>query len=214
MVNSEDQIVFKEMVDGVAIKKDIAQENIISEIEKVIIENNYQNPMVFQTLDYIFEYQYLKQSSFFMEDDRKDFPKTDPDFRDLKSFYSGVLDFNGKKVPIFDVFIRDTSLKNKIIVTDFAKLGTWNQYSPIDKPEDKEYVYDIFFLQVHDLNKDVAEREKLIATNPPWLNSQTNKDAYLKSHVVVRLYQKFKFEIKNSIAGACLNIVIKKGNEK
>lgn len=214
MANSEDQIVFKEMVDGVAIKKDITQENLVSEIEKVITENNYQNPIVFQTLGYISEYQYLKQSPSFMERYRKDFPKTDPDFRDLKSFYFGVLDFNGKKVSIFDVFVRDENLKNKIIVTDFAKLGVWNQYTPVDKPADKAHVYDIFFLQVHDLNKDTTEREKLITANPPWLNSQTNKEAYLKSHVVVRLYQKFKFEIKNPKAGACLNIVIKKGSEE
>ena len=202
------------MVDGVAVKKDIAQENLVSEIEMVIAENNYQNPIVFQTLGYISEYQYLKQSPSFMERYRKDFPKTNPDFRDLKSFYFGVLDFNGKKVPIFDVFVRDASLKNKIIVADFAKLGVWNQYAPVDKPADKEHVYNIFFLQVHDLNKDVAEREKLITANPPWLNSQANKEAYLKSHVVVRLYQKFKFEIKNPKAGACLSIVIKQNSEE
>ncbi len=202
MASSEDQLIFEQLVNGVEIRKDVAKEDIITEIEKSV--QGYQNPVVIQTLEYLYEYDSIKHSDRFIDRYRHDCPKTS--FSDLKSFL-GVIKLAEQNVPVIDMFVRDKQLENKIIVTDLEKLGILNQYAPIDKPEDAAYQYDIFFLKVDDLNKDDDQRNTILEQNPEWLQQHVDKEAYLKSHVVVRLYQKFKFEIKDPQKGTCLTVI-------
>jgi hypothetical protein len=204
IANSEDQLIFEQLVEAVEIKKDVKKDDIINEIGMVIAEQKMENPIIIQTLEYLFEYDSIKRSDLFIEKYRRDCPKTP--FSDLKSFL-GVFKLSDRNIPVIDIFVRDKKLENKIIVTDLERLGTFNQYAPIDKPEDSVNRYDIFFLRVDDLNKDTEQRNKILVQNPDWLQQYSDKEGHLKSCVVVRLYEKFKFEIKDPKAGACLTVV-------
>ena len=204
IANSEDQLIFGQLVEAVEVKKDIKKDDIINEIERVVTEQKLGNPIIIQTLEYLFEYDSIKRSDLFIEKYRRDCPKTP--FSDLKSFL-GVFKLSDKNIPVIDIFVRDKKLDNKIIIADLEKLGTFNQYAPIDKPEDAANQHDIFFLRVDDLNKDTEQRNKILEQNPDWLQKYTDKEGHLKSCVVVRLYEKFKFEIKDPKAGACLSII-------
>lgn len=203
LANSEDQLIFEQIVESVGVKKVIKKDGIVVEIEKAITEHKMINPVIIQTLEYLFEYDSIKRPNLFIEKYRRDCPKTP--FSDLRSFI-GVFKLGDRNVPVIDIFVRDKKLENTIIVTDLEKLGTFNQYAPIDKPEDAKDQYDVFFLRVDDLNKDVEQRNKILERNPDWLEKYSDKEGHLKSCVVVRLYEKFKFEIKDPNAGVCINI--------
>jgi hypothetical protein len=203
MANSEDQLIFQQITKAIKTQKLVKKENIIDQIEKAITEQKMVNPIIIQTLEYLFEYDSIKRSDLFIEKYRRDCPKTP--YSDLKAFL-GVMTVAGKNIPVIDIFVRDEKLKNKIVIADFEKLGTFNQYAPIDKPEDVEYKFDIFYLRVDDLNIDTDQRNKLIEQNPAWLQKHADKEAYLKQQVVIRLYQKFRFEVKDSSAGVVLTV--------
>ena len=204
MASSEDQIAFEVMIDGVGSKKEVNKQNVIQEVEDVVLSGKLKNPIIFQTLDHLFEYEQIKKSELFISNYHQDCPKTE---FDGFSGYMGVLKLKGSNVPVIDLFIHKKELKNKLVITDFEGLGTWNQYSPIDNPEDNNYKDGIFLLRISDLNKENGTRSKIITENPAWLQKYDDKDGYLRQHVIIKLYQKFKFEIKNPALGYCFDVI-------
>jgi hypothetical protein len=85
--------------------------------------------------------------------------------------------------------------------------GTWNQYSPIDKPEDKPFQEDIFFFKVSDLNKDDVIRNKILEQKPAWLDTQKDKESYLRQKALINLYEKFTYKINNPKSALSLTII-------
>ncbi|KKR15462.1 MAG: hypothetical protein UT42_C0001G0019 [Candidatus Falkowbacteria bacterium GW2011_GWA2_39_24] len=203
MASSEDQLIFERMVDGAGIKKDVAKQDVISEIEKILNENKLKNPIVLQTLDHMYEYDQLRTSEAFISRYTRDCPKTN---LDAMHGYMGILKIAGQNVPIINIFVRRGKLKNKVIITDLSSFGVLNQYSPIDKLEDAECQYDIFFIRVTDLNQDEQRRQKIITDNPFWLQEHEDGEGYLKQKALINLYQKFEFEIKNPKSAYSLNV--------
>jgi len=107
---------------------------------------------------------------------------------------------------VVDIFVRKAELKNKVIVTDLSSFGVLNQYSPIDKPEDTECQYDIFFIRVSDLNQDDQRRQKIITNNPAWLKEHEDNEGYLRQKALINLYQKFEFKIIEPKSAFCINV--------
>src|SRR3989338_6010473 len=147
------------MVAGAENKKDVTKQDVISEIEKVLNENRFKDAVVLQTLDHMYEYDYLQKSDLFVSRYTRDCPKTK---LDSSHGYKGVLKIGGQNIPVVDIFVRKAELKNKVIVAYLSSFGVLNQYSPVDKPEDAECQYDIFFIRVSDLNQDNQRRQKII----------------------------------------------------
>lgn len=203
MASSEDQLVFEQMVEGAGSEKDITKQDVISEIEKIVTENKLNDPVVLQTLDHMYEYDQLRKSELFISRYTRDCPKTK---LDSSHGYKGILKIAGQNVPIVDVFVRKAELKNKVIVTDLASFGVLNQYSPIDKPEDVECKYDIFFIRVSDLNQDDQRRQKIITDNPAWLQEHADKEGYLRQKALINLYQKFEFKVVEPKSAFRLNV--------
>lgn len=203
MASSEDQLIFERMVEGAGSKKDVIKQDVISEIEKVLNENKFNNPIALQTLDHMYEYDYLQKSDLFVSRYTRDCPKTKVD---SSHGYKGILKIAGQNVPVVDIFVRKKELKNKVIVTDLSNFGVLNQYSPIDKVEDKECGYDIFFIRVTDLNQDDQRRQKIIDDNPTWLQEHENKEGYLRQKALINLYQKFEFKIIEPKSAFCINV--------
>jgi hypothetical protein len=203
MANSEDQLIFGKIVGGITNIKEIKKQEIMSEIEKILSENKFENPVILQTLDRLYEYDFVRKSEKFIPRYSAECPKLG---LEASNGYMGVININGNNVPIIDLFIREEGLKNKIVVADLSRFGILNQYSPIDRAEDANYKDDIFFIKVTDLNEDNQRRQKIITENPVWLQTYDDKEGYLRQRVVVNLYQKFKFEIKDSKKAFCINV--------
>jgi len=203
MASSEDQLVFEQMVAGAGSKRDVTKQNVISEIEKILNENKLKDSVVLQTLDHMYEYDQLQKSDLFISRYTRDCPKTK---LDSSHGYKGVLKIAGQNVPVVDIFVRKAELKNKVIVTDLSSFGVLNQYSPIDKPEDTECQYDIFFIRVSDLNQDDQRRQKIITNNPAWLKEHEDNEGYLRQKALINLYQKFEFKIIEPKSAFCINV--------
>lgn len=203
MASSEDQLVFEQMVAGAGNKRDATKQDVISEIEKILSENKLKDAVVLQTLDHMYEYDQLQKSDLFVSRYTRDCPKTK---LDSSHGYKGVLKIRGQNVPVVDIFVRKAELKNKVIVTDLLSFGVLNQYSPIDKPEDSECQYDIFFIRVSDLNQDDQRRQKIITDNPAWLQEHQDKEGYLRQKALINLYQKFEFKVLEPKSAVCINV--------
>ena len=203
MASSEDHLVFEQMVAGAENKKDVTKQDVISEIEKVLNENRFKDAVVLQTLDHMYEYDYLQKSDLFVSRYTRDCPKTK---LDSSHGYKGVLKIGGQNIPVVDIFVRKAELKNKVIVADLSSFGVLNQYSPVDKPEDAECQYDIFFIRVSDLNQDDQRRQKIIADSPAWLQEHEDKEGYLRQKALINLYQKFEFKVLEPKLAFCMNV--------
>ena len=92
------------------------------------------------------------------------------------------------------------------MIIDLKEFASWNQYSPIDKVEDSEFKEGIFYIKVIDLNADIIRRQKIMTENPAWLNEHADKEGYLRQHVVINIYEKFKIEIEDSTAGTTFTV--------
>ncbi len=200
MAQSEDQIVFKQMTEGIEIKKDIVKANILTEINDFVRGTDLKNLIIIHTLGYLTNYE-IKQQGTFIDRYHRDCPANSLSGMDR---YSGVLRVDDRVIPVVELFVGDSSLRNRIIIIDLEKFISWIQYSPVDNAEDVEFKDDIFVIKVADLNTDDTQRNKILTENPEWLNEHADKDGYLRQHVVVKVYEKFKVEIKEQKAGIAL----------
>lgn len=203
MANSEDQIAFEQIVDGISLKKDISKQSILAEVKEYIQTSDLKNLIVVHTLEHMTSYE-LKQADIFIDRYHRDCPENILTGLDN---YEGVLKVGDKNIPVVELFVHKPSLKNKILIIDLEKLVSWDQYSPIDNEEDAVFKNGIFYIKVIDLNVDDTRREKIIAENAPWLNEHADKTSYLRRHVIINIYEKFKIEVKDVGAGIALNVI-------
>jgi hypothetical protein len=56
------------------------------------------------------------------------------------------------------------------------------------------------------LNDDNERRQKIINEKPIWLEKYPDKEGYLQQKVLINIYQKFKFTVKNSGKAFCFSI--------
>ncbi len=202
MANSEDQIFFEEIVNKLNKKITVAGDLLITTICENI--DKFKDPIIIQSLEYMLEYNSLKGSEYFIDKWKNNCPKTK--ISHLSGFL-GVLKYQSKNVPVFDIFVRDKALNNKVVITDLNDLGIWEQYLPVDKPEDMIYVDGIFYIRVSDLNADNTRRKEILDEKSDWLLAYSDKDAYLRKKVNVRIYQKFRFSITDPSKGILLSVL-------
>lgn len=203
MANSEDQIFFETIVNNLTQKIEINGDKLISTINESIDKYEFTDPVIIQSLEYMLEYDSIKGSEHFIDKWRNDCPKTK--ISQLGGFL-GVLKYESRIVPVFDIFVREKKLNNKVVIADLSELGVWEQYSPIDKPEDNKYLEGIFLLMVADLNTENVLRNKIVSENSKWLQEQGDKDGYLRQRVIVKLYEKFRFIIKDQTKGLLITV--------
>ena len=210
MANSEDQIFFEIIVNGLKEKVEISNDKLVETIKKIIEKNKFKEPIIIQSLDYMIEYDSIKGSEHFIQKWRNDCPQTK--ISGLRGFL-GVLKYGSRVVPVFDVFVREKNLNNKVVITDLSELGVWEQYSPADKPEDIPYLDGIFYLRVTDLNADDEARNKILSENTAWLQEYPDKEGYLRQKVTIRIYEKFRFLITDESKGIIISVSKTIGNE-
>lgn len=203
MGRSEDEVIFGEMAEGITEKKNIKKNEVISEIERTILEMNTENPVILQTLNHNFEYEQVRQSESFIPHYNRDCP---PTMFDGMSGYMGILKVADRKVPVIDIFVWKEDSKNKVVVTDIGKLGKWLQYSPVEKEKDVPYKEGIFLFRVADLNVENSLRQEILSENPPWLQEEQDADEYLRKRMLVRIFEKLTFKIQNPAIGACFTV--------
>lgn len=203
MAHSEDEIIFGNIIDSVQLSRNVKKNDIISEIETVVSSSGFENPIIIQTLDRLYEYEQIRRSDVFIDQYNRECPKTG---LENTPGYMGVLKLQDLVIPVVDLFVRKDNLKKKVVVIELGKFAELNQYSPIEKEEDTDYKDGIFLIKVSDLNKDDARRTKIITDNPSWLQEYSDKESYLRRQVLVNIYERFDFTIKDQAYAKILNV--------
>lgn len=203
LAQSEDQISFSKMVEGAGTQKNVTRATLLSEIEQAVREGGFKKPIIVQSLVSSIEYQEIRRNELFIPKYHNDCPKTD--ISDLDGFL-GVLKCGTKIVPVFDILARGRDLKNRVLVADLERLAHMDQYSPVEEPDEDMHLFGPLSVKVIDLNADDAMRAKILSEDPAWLAEKSDKEGYLKSRVVIKVYEKFKVEIDDAAAGICLTV--------
>jgi len=119
---------------------------------------------------------------------------------------SGWYKFQGKFIPIFEVF--HNKGRGSIIILDKSKLGWLVQYSPIDKENNKKLIKDIFYMDVQDLSSNEKKMEEIIEKKPKWLikkGDEEEQKKYLQECVIVNIYESFEYQKSKDFNGYVLN---------
>ena len=106
----------------------------------------------------------------------------------------------------FSLFVPESDLKGKLLVTDLARFAQWHQFSPADDANDRPFIYELIFIRVIDLNADNILREQIVKEDPEWLRKKSEKERYLRTRVVIKIYEKFKVEVVEPAAGVSITI--------
>jgi len=204
MASSEDQIFFEGILKELDQKIETDSNKLIEIISQSIDKYKLEDPVIIQSLEYPIEYDSIRGSEHFVDRWSNECPKTKISHLDG---FLGVLKYDNKIIPVFDIFVRDKKNINKVVIADISKLGVWEQYSPISKLEDKEYVNEkIFSIKVSDLNVDDDMRKKIISEKSKWLEKHSDKDGYLRQKVVSKIYEKFRFLVKDKSKGIAITV--------
>jgi hypothetical protein len=203
LAQAEDDIGFAAMVENAGIREQIRLRDLMATIDRHVSEQKVSDPIVIQTLNAAFEMEWLNQSSFFIPNYRRDCPQTS--LNDLRGFM-GVLKFQNQFVPVFDLFVQRQEVTNKLLLADLARYAVFQQFSPIENADDEEYKVDNVLVRVLDLNQRDAQRNKMLQDNPEWLRGQADPERYLRSHVIVNVFEKFKVKVVDQKCGICISI--------
>lgn len=206
LAQSEDQIAFSQMLDAAEHYRDVLAHELIPALQSQIHSRKLREPIVLQTRRSRLEYGDARQKELFIPRYHRDCPRTA--FSDLESFV-GVFRFSDVVVPVLDIYVPNPDLSNKLLVADIKRFVRWVQLRPADTPDEEPYIVDGIFIRVTDLNADVQRRERLLQENPPWLHEHVDKDKFLRTRVVVNVYQKFKLEFPDRSAG--IRITLREG---
>jgi len=174
----------------------ILAENIIGlckEIEDTEFENSLRE---FNNISNLFLlsintnlYRFFKYSKNFI-------PRWNLDCRQLniKGFEGWYL-FEEKKIPIFQIFLRNST--SKILILNSARLGELYQYQPLDEGESEDLIKDVFYMSIKSLSDNPNLINDFINKQPDWLKEKGNADKqkeYLEEHVILNIYERFKFD--------------------
>lgn len=204
LAQAEDQTVFTTMVGAAPDGGEIPLEELIPALWSRLRAANIRNPIVFKTAQTMLEYRDIQQKDLFIPGYYQNCPPTP--VSNLDGF-AGVFKFPDAIVPVFNVFVQDPAYRNKIVAANLAGFIQWEQFTPTDAAEDDAAdIIEAILVRVIDLNLNVERRRRLLAENPQWLNEKPDKEKFLRTHVIVNVYQRFKLEVLDSTAAIRLSI--------
>jgi len=200
MAQGEDEETFKAMIEAPKTQQTLISGAVVATIERVITEARLKDPIVLQSLVFDARYPEIERSPIFT-------PKYDPNlhtpWQDFNGFM-GLLVFQTRQVPVFDIFVRRPESQNKILVLDALQFLRWHQFAPDHDPGEQTFAAGQLLIRVVDLNADVTRRDEIVAQNPPWLAQEGDPVAYLRGRVVVNVYEKFHIEFLDVKHAVCL----------
>jgi hypothetical protein len=203
LAQTEDEIAFETMTESAAVHDQVRKTDIITILERHLARTELKNPIVVQSLTAVLEFESLDRSSLYIPKYRKECPSTP--FNDLEGFM-GILKLHGHVVPVFDLFVQREDLRNKVLLADLPRFARWEQFSPVDEDGDEPHRVGVLMVRVVDLNRDDDRRERIIRDEPHWLQEQSDPDKFLRSRVVVNVFEKFKVEIMDRAAGISITV--------
>jgi hypothetical protein len=211
LAQAEDNRAFEVMLTNAKSSQEISENDIIPEITKHLQARKWHKPVILQTLQSALEYAQIRNRESFVPRYSRDLPSIPESEIDG---FMGVLLVGGEPVPVFDIFVQKGDLTDKILITELSRYAEWNRYSPLDEGGPDGDVYKQLQIKVFDLNRDDDRRNKILQEAPDWLTDKgdaNQREAYLRSRVVVNVYDKFDLKILNP--AAAISLAVTKGKK-
>jgi hypothetical protein len=177
--------------------------DLIAAIESVLSINDLRSPILLHTLVRSVLFDGFTNDDRFISRYRNDCPATP--FSGMSGFV-GVLRYEDAYVPVVSLFVQDNNFQDKPLLVDLPRFAKWDQYVPMDGEEEQPYISDLIYIKITDLNIDNVRRETLIRENPPWLNDQADKDRFLRSRIIVNVYEKFLIQVLDRSAAVAWDV--------
>lgn len=203
LAHAEDQIGFSTLYERAAERSNIVAAQLIAEINRKIPATDWKNPVLLQTLMNYEIFEGFRDDAHFISTYRNDFPAVP--FRGTPGFI-GLFKSGDEHVPVFRLYVQEPNLQNKAILLDLPRLAKWEQYIPMDGQEERQYISDLLYIKVTDLNQDDVKRETLIRENPAWLSEQEDKDRFLRARVILNIYEKFRILVLDGSAASAWDV--------
>jgi hypothetical protein len=135
-------------------------------------------------------------------------PNWNKDFENVaKKFKSKILEgvfFNeNQAIPVYEIFMSDSSRCSEIFVLEINKIGQLTQHLPVSSRLNNDKS-DYLWVDVLEILKESPLEEEILTSPPAWLMEigDTNEQAqYLEEQVVIKIFETFDFEINQSIVG-------------
>ena len=70
---------------------------------------------------------------------------------------------------------------------------------------ERKYIVGKFFINIIDLNLDIAKREEIVSSNPEWLQKISEKEIFLRQRVIIQVFERFEYSIKNKDVGISIS---------
>lgn len=202
---SENTILFNELTKPMP-RKEITKEGMIDQIEICLgdlIKKEYSPNIIVATLD-ITDYRVIAEDTRYVPKWKLEGP------RNNIANYEGILKTKYGDYPVFRLY-RNIE-KGLVGVFDLKKLATLTQYNPNDNQSEDEFLNEQFYIRIIDLNEDDQTRNDILKASPKWLNAHTDKEHYLRTKVITKVYMRQELLVKDRNAGFLLDII--ENNEK
>jgi len=183
MALSEDKIIFTKVIER-------CKEISLSQLDSLIsYKDDY---IIFVSSRFVFNK---------LEGSAKFLPKWYPQARQLDSpGFMGWYKIKGCELPVFEILGED---KNTILAVSVKKFGKLVQYSPLNSGEDKNMLKDIFRIKLVDLATSENERNKIVKSQPKWLQEKgdSQQQVFLQSHVSMQIHERFEIAFGDKFIG-------------
>lgn len=139
----------------------------------------------------------------FFEDSKNFKPKWHRDIKQLEvKGFGGWYDFNGKSIPVFEVYHR--KIDKQILILNKSKIGRLVQLSPLNEGEKKESVEDIFYMDIQAFSENKELMEEFIKKPPEWLQKIGDKQKqreHLRERVRIQIFERFEYNKPKDFEG-------------
>jgi hypothetical protein len=199
---AEDREGFDFLLREAGTKINISRKRLYVAIQEALERHPIKHPLVLHSMLSSFDTGEKSESNIFIPKYQQNCPKTE--ISDLAGF-SGVLKLGDKTIPVVSMYV-GSQAKRKVVLVDLNRFARWTQYPPADEPSEERFVTNMILIRVKDLNRRHKLRDQIIAKDPEWLRAEEDKARYLKSRVVVNVYEKFKLDTIDVNAGVTFEV--------
>lgn len=213
LAQAENTRTFETLVAKAHERKAISRRNLIKEILTSIKSSGWADPVILHLHSQTLNLSHWNAQKEFTSKYHK--TRENSISENIDSFI-GVLNIEDLSIPVFNIFSHKREEQDTVLITDIRRYAIWNRYRPIEDREFDDDIADLLQVSVFDLNVDEKRRTQILRDKPNWLLAKGGRSAqekFLKSHVVVNIYDKFEIEVLNQFAAICLEIVEDKRNE-
>ena len=114
------------------------------------------------------------------------------------------------RIPVYA--LRLPNERSTILVANIPHFGALVQYPPYDNATEKEDVIGRFVMRIIDLNANSDERQRFLDSPPQWLTEKDNRETYLRGRVLINIWERFEFEVRNRKAAVHVETLHEENN--